>query len=321
MSLRIIIVGGIAIFVIMALIPLAMKQGLKPDPRQRVQVVADLSPFDGEAAYRHVEALVGFGPRPAGSEAAGEARRYIQRCIRELGFRVEVVAGAAGGGSGQPALQSLVCHVPGKGSRVVLLGTHYDTYGGSDPPSVGAHDGASGVAVLLELGRAAGRHWDGPTLLLCFWDGGEEDGGGNAGMRGSTAHLTQWAKEGRLNEVDAAFVVDAVGDCYLGIQDDPIAPEWLREAVESSVNTLGYGRHFLATGDALMGDHLSLRHHGIPTMLLTDSRFGGSVVQHRQNWHTAEDTLDKVCPGSLQAIGDVIYHALLKMDALLPRAT
>ena len=317
MSLRIIIISGVGIFAVMALIPFALKRGLQPDPRQRVQVLPDASPFNGDTAYEHVKALVAHGPRATGSEALRTSNSYIVRHLRALGVRTEQVESRAPG-TGSPPLLNVVGTIDGTRKGVVLLGCHYDTYVDSDPPSPGANAGASGPAVLLELARVFGGRREGLSLWLCFWDGGEAYNEGRTPMSGSATHLQQWQDAGRLADLRAAVILDAVGDCYLGIQQDPEAPPWLREAVWSVASVLGYDRHFFSSGESLLGDQTSTRHFNIPTLTLTDSRYGGSIVEHRRYWHTAEDTADKVCPGSLQAVGDVIYHALLTMDALNP---
>lgn len=319
MSLRIIVFGGIAIFVVMALIPFALKQGLKPDPRQRVRVIPDASPFDGETAYKHLETLTKFGPRPAGSEAARDARAYILRTLRALGARVEQVMTPTHSPSSNPELVHLVGIVPGARPDVILLGCNYGTYANADPPTLGANDGASAPAVLLELAATMGPQRGAMTVWLCFWEGHEGDDLDNPASA-TAAHLEAWDNDSRLSDVKAAIVLGAVGDCYLGIHRDPDAPKWLQDSVQSAFRNLGYSRHLVGATQFVQGPQHLLRRFDIPAITLTDMRFGGSVAQHRQLWHTAGDTPDKVCPASLQAVGDVIYHAMLSMDALLPRA-
>jgi Zn-dependent M28 family amino/carboxypeptidase len=68
--------------------------------------------------------------------------------------------------------------------------------------------------------------------------------------------------------------------------------------------------------DTVGDDHVPFRRAGIPAMDVIDFQYGGSDMDHAANWHTAADTIDKVCAESLQVVGDVIYHALPKLDAL-----
>ncbi len=308
-SLRIITIAGVSILVVMSLIPLVLKRGLQPDERQRVNVAPSASPFEGERAMADIEALVTLGPRPAGSEASLAAAAYIARNLRSEGARVtqETLQSP----ESPVALTNVIGVVEGRKPGIILITCHYDTAGGD---TVGANAGGSGVGVLLELARQFGARRDGYSLWLCFFDGAEE-GPGRPPRLGSRLQLQKWKNDGALNEIRAAIAVDAVGDCYLGIAKDLDAPRWLQDFVASTAGAVGYERHFTALGAALAGDHITLRGYQIPTVCVADTRFGGSVVQHRNYWHTASDTLDRVCPESLQAVGDVIYHAVLGMDA------
>src|SRR5690606_7239280 len=89
------------------------------------------------------------------------------------------------------------------------------------------------------------------------------------------------------------------------------------EIVWNTAARYGYSAHFGKTAIAVEDDHLPFREVGIPAIELIDFSYGGSQLDHSKNWHTAADTLDKVCPGSLRAVGDVIYHALLVIDGQL----
>ena len=71
---------------------------------------------------------------------------------------------------------------------------------------------------------------------------------------------------------------------------------------------------------ALADDHIPFRRAGVPAIDVIDFTYGGSVGEHLKTWHTANDTLDRVCPDSLQVIGDVIYYALPEIDAQTRRA-
>lgn len=111
--------------------------------------------------------------------------------------------------------------------------------------------------------------------------------------------------------------VDMIGDCYLGIMKDADAPGWLTDLIWDTASRIGYGTHFSAFGRQIEDDHVPFRQAEIPALLIIDFSYGGSLLVHRKTWHTAQDTMDKLCPESLQAVGDVLYHALPAVDAYL----
>ncbi|MFB0538221.1 MAG: M28 family peptidase, partial [Anaerolineae bacterium] len=111
--------------------------------------------FDGQRAYQHVIAQCDLGPRPTGSAAGWATGDYIIAELKELGWAVTSQEFTYKEIKGR--------NIAGRRGRgpVVILGAHYDTrpYADYDPvdknqPILGANDGASGVAVLLELARS-----------------------------------------------------------------------------------------------------------------------------------------------------------------------
>jgi Zn-dependent M28 family amino/carboxypeptidase len=111
--------------------------------------------------------------------------------------------------------------------------------------------------------------------------------------------------------------VDMIGDCYLGIARDAGAPPGLENAIWIEAGVLGYSGHFLSYARGVEDDHIPFRMAGIPAIDLIDFEYGGSPLEHHANWHTANDTLDLVCAQSLQVVGDVLYHALPRVEELL----
>ena len=108
--------------------------------------------------------------------------------------------------------------------------------------------------------------------------------------------------------------IDMIGDRYLGIKKEIGAPDWLIEAVWNCAQRRGYAKHFKETSIGIQDDHIPFRKAGIPALDVIDFMFGRSLADHTANWHTQNDTLDKVCPDSLQVVGDVIYDAISAVD-------
>src|SRR5262245_10987107 len=119
--------------------------------------VAAAPTFSGEAAFRHVERLVAIGPRVAGSPAGAKARDYIVAELKKAGVQVRVEAFDAETPHGRLSMANVIGVVPGRRADVILIGGHYDTKLFADRRFVGAKDGGSSAALLLELARQPAR--------------------------------------------------------------------------------------------------------------------------------------------------------------------
>jgi Zn-dependent M28 family amino/carboxypeptidase len=185
---------------------------------------------------------------------------------------------------------------------------------------VGANDGASSTAVLLELAR---RLAIGPrqyTGWVVFFDGEEErDPESNRGaLHGSRYFVEALARSGQIGRVRAAVVVDMIGDRELDIRRDSGSAGWLNEIVWTTAGRLGHGRHFLEETVSIEDDHVPFLRAGVPAALLIDYNYG-RTPEGRGFWHTPEDTIDKLSPRSLGVVGDVLVNALPAIETSLGR--
>jgi glutaminyl-peptide cyclotransferase len=258
--------------------------------------------FDGEAAYAHVVAQCELGFRPTVSEAGWATGDYIISYLQEQGWAVETqeftygdapvrnVIGRPSAGSDQGV---------GEGP-VIVLGAHYDTRRSADEeapgvPVLGANDGASGVAVLLELARTLDRDELQGQVWLAFFDA--EDNGNLDGWEWcvGSSHMAA-----HLQVVpQAVVVVDMVGDAdqqlYLERNSDAILQTRLWEIAA----TLGYTDTFVSEYRwAIYDDHVPFAQRGIPAVDIIDFDY--------PHWHTTRDTLDKVSAESLERVGRVL---------------
>jgi len=210
--------------------------------------------------------------------------------------------------------------VQGSDPGVIVISNHYDTKLFDGFRFVGANDGGSTTAWMLEMARTLGPKRQGHTIWLVFFDGEEAlvKWSKSDSLYGSREFVEKHIDNGNRDDIRLVINVDMIGDCYLGISGDPDAPRGLTDLIWQKANELAYGAHFLPFGLAgLQDDHIPFRLAGVHCINLIDFSYGGSQVEHRQNWHTARDTLDKVCWQSLQAVGDVIYDALPEIDSYL----
>lgn len=262
------------------------------------------SEFNGDQAYQHVLTQVDFGARAPGSQAHSETTKYIIENLTKAGWEVEIQVDDA---LGHP-LTNIVAK-RGGGDRWVILGAHYDTRILADrdanpenqtQPVPGANDGASGVAVLLELARVLPKDLD-REVWLVFFD--LEDQGRIEGwdwILGSQAFV------GALDGIpDAVVIVDMVGDADLNLYREITSSPELVDEIWSLAEELGYAEYFINSDKhALLDDHTPFLNIGINAIDIIDFDY--------PYWHTLEDTVDKVSPGSLKIVGDVLLAWLTR---------
>jgi len=318
-AVKMILAVGIVAFVLLMLLAFGLRRTLKPNELERVVIQQKFSPFDRERAFRDLQAIVALGPRPPGSEALAETRRYIKREIalqniplREHTFETVTPLGPR-------TMVNLVAVIEGSRPGIILLGNHYDTKYFADFPFAGANDGGSTTAWMLEMARALGPRRDGRTLWMTWFDGEEafEKWSETDGIYGSRRFVDHLRETGELAQIAAMINVDMIGDAYLRVMRDQAAPAWLQDTVWDTAARLGYRNHFGRLALDIQDDHIPFRRVGIPTLEIIDFSYGGSILDHQKNWHTRNDTLDKVRPESLQAIADVLYHALPAIEGYL----
>ncbi|MFQ6001428.1 MAG: M28 family peptidase [Anaerolineae bacterium] len=256
-------------------------------------------PFDGQLAYEQALAQCAFGPRPTGSEAGRKTGDYIASQLESLGWRVETEEFDNRGLS--------VRNIIGKRGEgpVIILGAHYDTrpLADRDPqaphrPILGGNDGASGVAVLLELARVLPTYHLKNEIWLAFFDA--EDRGHIDGWPFSVGarHMAQSL------EIQPAYVIvlDMIGDAQQEIYYERNSDPQLRGKIWDIARGLGYGEFVAEEKYSIIDDHTPFLEVGIPAVDIIDFDY--------PFWHTTEDTCDKISPESLERVGWVMVKLL-----------
>ncbi len=265
--------------------------------------------FDAQRAFRDLRAQVRIGPRPAGSAASAREVRLIVRRLREAGIRDPRV---------QRPYRDVVARIPGSEPGVVVVGAHHDT---KDLPGfVGANDGASGVAMLLELARDLPRHLAGPSIDLVFFDAEEARDGrafdtdGDRGSRQFVRYAQGGGAQGSppLARIRAMVLLDMVGDCNLQIpreaNSDPGLYSLFARAA-SSRSPSGSSAPFVGVAPGVLDDHTRFLSAGIRAVDLIDFDYGPGSSPGAW-WHTRRDDLGHVCAESLGAVGEPALEAL-----------
>jgi glutaminyl-peptide cyclotransferase len=264
---------------------------------------------DGAAALRHVERLVAIGPRVAGSPGAERARAYIVGELRRLGIEPEVQSFEATTPHGRMRMANIIARLPGRRSDVIVLAGHYDTKLFNSFRFVGANDGGSSAALLIELARRLAKAPREYTVWMVWFDGEEalETWTSTDSLYGSRHLATELERTRRLPR--ALVLMDMIGDRDLNIRRDTYSTPWLTDILWASAARLGHAKYFLNDPMPVEDDHAPFLKAGVAAALLIDFDY--------PPWHTAEDTLDKVSAQSLAIVGDVVLDALPSIEQYL----
>jgi glutaminyl-peptide cyclotransferase len=254
---------------------------------------------------------VAFGPRPAGSAALAECRRYLMAELKTAGIEAREQAFEAQTPLGRVQMVNVIATIPGTRADRIILASHYDTKLFKQFRFVGASDGASSTAALLELGRALKGRRNEFTIELLFVDGEEaviewREPDHTYGSR----HYVQAARQaGTLAGIKALILLDMIGDRNLTVRRDTNSTPWLNDIVWASAARLGHRGTFLNDSTTIEDDHLPFLRAGVPSVDIIDLDYTA--------WHTAQDDLDHVSAGSLQIVGDVVLDALPEIEKRL----
>ena len=260
------------------------------------------SKFNSARAYQDVLSQTNLGPRTLGSEAHSLEVNWIKDQLEQVNWQVETQVGNQ---DGFP-IENLIAK-KGTGTPWIIIGAHYDSrlYADQDPdltnhqkPVPGANDGASGVAVLLELARVLPQKMN-KQIWLVFFDA-EDQGDINGsdwilGSRYFAAHL-----EGVPN---AVTVIDMIGDSNLNIYYETNSDPDLSKSIWESAANAGYQKQFIPQPKySILDDHIPFVEKGINAVDIIDFDY--------PYWHTISDTSDKVSPDSLKAVGETLLKWL-----------
>jgi glutaminyl-peptide cyclotransferase len=275
-------------------------------------LVAQTSPkFDSSRAWEDLRQLVAVGPRPAGSPAIEQTRGYIKQQLAAAGVAVTEQAWDDQTPLGAVHMVNLVATIPGARPDRLVLSGHYDTKRFREFRFVGASDGASSAAFLIEAARALKGQKHPLTIELLFLDGEEavctnwddcSRPGAPDNTYGSRHYVDAAKRDGSLATLKANILVDMIADRDLHIRRDGYSTPWLTDIIWNTAKRLGQEAAFVPQGTRVEDDHLAFLAAGVPSVDVIDLDYPA--------WHTAQDTLDAVSARSLQTVGDVILASL-----------
>ena len=279
---------------------------------------AQIRLFDGQKALKDVEYQVALGPRIPDSQAHTQTVTWIETELEQAGWQTEI--------QNTEEMGYPIRNIIGRWGEDntegpwIIIGAHYDSrlVANRDPNPEkrnqavpGANDGASGVAVLLELARILPAHLQSQNvelangkIWLVFFDA--EDNGSTPGrdwILGSRAFVNLLT-----DTPDAVVIIDMIGDADLNIYMEKNSNPELSEEIWSQAAALGYSEQFIDQPKfRILDDHLPFIEAGIKAVDLIDFDY--------PYWHTTEDTADKVSAKSLSIVGDTLLAWLLTQFA------
>ena len=276
--------------------------------------------FDADRAMQYVKEIVKLGPRPLGSENHKKVEAYLSAHLK--GAEVEDDTFIADTNIGKFPVHNIIAKFPGTKDGIIVLAGHYDTnYPLRDTSYIGANDGASSSALLLEIAnQLRGKQREGYSVWL-VWDDAEEAMKPDTevdfmsdSLYGITHLAEKWQADGTLKKVKAFLLADMIGDADLNIDRDGNSTPWLQSVVYEAATRLGYQSHFFGRSLPMDDDHLPFVKRGVPSVDLIDFSYGYNNVF----WHTPQDTVDKLSPQSLKIAGMTILEIIRILDKMEP---
>ena len=275
--------------------------------------------FDEQSAWQYLVKQVAFGPRNPGSPGhrqclqflKTELHKFADQVIEQPFMHYDAFRGKT------LVMTNLIARFRPEVEPRILLCAHWDTrpFADRDPnpanrqtPIPGANDGASGVAVLLEVARILNQHPPPLGVDIVFFDG--ED-------YGREGHLDEYFLGSRyfVRNNDRYFpafaiLLDMVGDANLQLPREGFSVMYAPEVVDrvwQIAQEMGYSQFEDRIGLQVNDDHVILNEGGIPTINIIDFQYPDA--SHRY-WHTLQDVPENCSPESLKVVGDVLLKLI-----------
>lgn len=272
-------------------------------------------PFNGDRAYQYLQQICDLGPRPSGTPSMEKQQEMLVRHFTDLGASVEKQQfRVRHPQTGEPVTLTnlIVSWHPEKKDRVVLA-AHYDTRPYPDRDRVnprgvfiGANDGASGVALLMELGHMMPDHRGPLGVDFVLFDAEEFifDDSRDRYFLGSEYFAHDYINTPRDYRYRWGVLLDMVADADLQLFQERNSMSWpdtrpLVRDIWDTARKLGVYEFIPRTKHDIRDDHLAMRNIAkIPTCDIIDFDY--------PYWHTQQDTADKCSALSLAKVGWVI---------------
>ena len=275
--------------------------------------------FSGKKSFQYLLKQTSFGPRNPNSAGHAECLNYLANELRSLADLVQLQEFSHSGYRGEYLrLTNIVASFNPKASERLLFCAHWDTRPRADQdenksrrsePIVGANDGASGVAVLLEIASLLKEKPPAIGVDIVLFDGEDYGlGGDNQNYLLGSRHFAESLTSGHTPRF--GILLDMIGDKFLEIPKEQFSLKFAPDIVAlvwNKAKELGYPQFIDDTGEEVIDDHLPLNEAGIKTIDLIDFNYPD---QTNRFWHTHQDIPENCSAESLEAVGTVVTHVL-----------
>ncbi len=277
--------------------------------------------FDGKRAFAHVAKQVSFGPHPSGSQAIAKVQDYLLSELKSYGCTVETDAFSSDTPIGRISMKNILVKIPGEKPVVILLGTHYDTARSARDPRtgevhamptfVGADDGGSSTALMLELARLLCPRRGKYAVWIAFFDGEEamHDWSATDSLYGSRQMAARLSTSGDIKKTKAFLLADIVGGRAARFLRESSSTPALVDLIWSTAAKLGYSAIFLNESTSAQDDHDSFLKRGAPSVDVIGDFMNNGY------WHTPQDSLDKISAKTLAIVGHVFLESVKQLQS------
>ncbi len=299
---------------------------------KEVKKMPKVPTFERDSAFEYVKIQTEFGPRVPNSAAHQAAKNWLVNQLKSFGAEViEQNFKATAYTKEVLNATNIIGQYNPKAKNRIILAAHWDSRHTADhdpdeanhkAPVMGADDGASGVGVLLEIARQLQLHPIdlGVDIILFdvedYGDGGE-DGDYTTWCLGSQ----YWSKNPHVSGYTAKYgvLLDMVGAKGARFTKEEIsmrfAPKLMND-VWSLAQAMGYGNYFVNTSTRqYVDDHFFVNQIAKIPMGVIINRPPDTETLFVKHWHTVEDTIDKIDPRTLRAVGQVLLATIYRDDA------
>jgi len=296
----------------------------KQEVPKTISTEIDIAPlFDAQAAFKLVEKQLSFGARVPGTPAHTSCRDFLYSTLKKYtdtaflqSFKAEIY--------GRPLLFSnIIGSFNPKSTNRILICAHWDSRPRSDQdsnpkdtskPCPAANDGASGVAVLLEIARILKDTHPTIGVDVVLFDG--EDYGFEHDLSNYFIGSRHYAGNIPFAKPRSAVLLDLVGDKDAEFRFEPSSMQSNPEAMRK-IWDIAFRRncsYFLfENGNGVSDDHDMLIQTGIPSIDIIDVNLVGQNVTNprRKYWHTTNDTIENISAVTLSCVGQCLLEYIL----------
>ncbi len=277
------------------------------------------SGFDADRAYDDLVAQCDLGTREPNSVGAKAAVKFYANILKPLAdeFYLQKFQLDDPYSDQTLDLTNVIARFQPENPERMILCAHWDTRPRAeydkqfpDKPMIGANDGASGVAILLEIARQIQEQPLNIGIDIVLFDG--EDYGKPRDLQNYLLGSRYYADHPYQPVASQVILLDMIGDADLTVKIDPVSyqssPRVIEEIWTLAAN-LGYDQFKWVIGAAMYDDHVSFIDKGIPAIDIIDFEYPGP---NNRYWHTHDDTPDKCSPESLDAVGNTLLSWLFQ---------